>query len=49
MKKRKPALQKILVDAGVEIDLPRAYDILEKKSVETVQKILKDYPKAHQM
>ncbi len=49
MKKRKPALQKILVDAGVEIDLPRAYDVLEKKSIETVEGILKDYPKARQM
>jgi metal-dependent HD superfamily phosphatase/phosphodiesterase len=45
--KLKKQAEKKLVDSGVEIDLPESYDILEKESVKTIEKILKPHKKAY--
>jgi hypothetical protein len=37
------------VNRGVEIDLPAAYDYLEENSVATIERRLRQYPKAHRM
>lgn len=47
--KAKSMVSTELKNTGVEIDLPESYDELERQSVKTIEKLLKNKPKAKKM